>query len=307
MNESASSTASAPAGYATREPTHAPPWHELVVWDVFFNALTTGIFSVAAVGELARPAAFAPVGVWAYPLALVLLLVDLTLLVLDLGDKLKFHHMLRVFKPSSPMSLGTWCLTLYSLPLTALVALDALVLVGLLRADEPALGWVRAALLVAGIPFAFGSMAYKGVLFSTSAQPGWKDARWLGAYHVASAFALGAATLLALAALTDQASAARMLRPAVTILIVAQVVPLSLLLIELRPTLGRAYRTAHLRAATVGWIGFGIVIPRLLLRLDGAIPAVVAAVAVLAAGWIIRQLVITLPHRLAHPRSGTAR
>ena len=31
------------------------------------------------------------------------------------------------------------------------------------------------------------------MLFSTTAQPGWRDARWLGAYHTASSVALGAA------------------------------------------------------------------------------------------------------------------
>ena len=62
----------------------------------------------------------------AYPIALVLLFADLVCLVLDLGDPLRFHHMLRVFKPSSPMSLGTWCLTIYSLPLTVAAALSLL-------------------------------------------------------------------------------------------------------------------------------------------------------------------------------------
>ena len=47
------------------------------------------------------------------------------MLVLDLGDPLRFHHMLRVFKPSSPMSLGTWSLAAYSLPLTLIVAIEA--------------------------------------------------------------------------------------------------------------------------------------------------------------------------------------
>src|SRR4051812_27972715 len=158
-----------PQGYAGRVVTKAPNWHDLVVLDVLFNNLTTGLFLVAAVGELAAPAAFAPVSVWAYPLALALLLIDLSLLVLDLGDPLRFHHMLRVFKPSSPMSLGTWCLTAYSLPLTLLVALDALGLLGVLPGDSAAPGWVRTVLLVAGWPFALGSAAYKGVLFSTTA------------------------------------------------------------------------------------------------------------------------------------------
>ena len=36
-------------------------------------------------------------------------------------------------------------------------------------------------------------MSYKGVLFSTSSQPGWKDARWLGGYLINSALVLGCA------------------------------------------------------------------------------------------------------------------
>ena len=88
--------------------TKAPGWHTLVVFDVLFNNLASGLFLVAAVGELVAPGTFTAVVRWAYPVALVLLLADLACLVLDLGDPLRFHHMLRVFKPSSPMSLGTW-------------------------------------------------------------------------------------------------------------------------------------------------------------------------------------------------------
>ncbi len=119
----ADSTHSTSAGYADRTVTKAPNWHGLVVCDILFNNLATGLFLVAAVGELAAPATFAAVATWAYPIALVLLLADLACLVLDLGDPLRFHHMLRVFKPSSPMSLGTWCLTVFSLVLTAIVAI----------------------------------------------------------------------------------------------------------------------------------------------------------------------------------------
>src|SRR3712207_146991 len=88
-----------------------PDWHGLVAWDMLFNNLTTGLFLVMALGELLLPAAFRPLAPIAYPTALVILLADLVCLTLDLGDPWRFHHMLRVFKPSSPMSLGTWCLT----------------------------------------------------------------------------------------------------------------------------------------------------------------------------------------------------
>src|SRR5205807_7312783 len=88
-------------GYATGPVTKLPPWHGIVAWDLLFNNLTTGLFLVAAISDLAAPEDFASVARVAYPIALVFLVIDLLCLVLDLGDPLRFHHMLRVFKPSS--------------------------------------------------------------------------------------------------------------------------------------------------------------------------------------------------------------
>ena len=116
----------AQSGYANMPVTKVPGWHGIIAWDALLNGMATGLFLAAAVSELAAPAVFMRVAKVAYPVALALLLVDLGLLVLDLGDPLRFHHMLRVFKPSSPMSLGTWCLTIFSLPLTAAAALSLL-------------------------------------------------------------------------------------------------------------------------------------------------------------------------------------
>src|SRR3954453_325821 len=90
------------AGYAAGPVTKAPAWHGLVAWDMLFNNLTTGLFLVAALGELAAPDAFCPRAKMACPLALALLLTDLVCLVPGLGDPSPFHHMLRVFKPTSP-------------------------------------------------------------------------------------------------------------------------------------------------------------------------------------------------------------
>src|SRR5277367_6920381 len=118
-------------GYANIPVTKVPGWHGIIAWDALLNGMAMGLFLAAAVCELAVPAVFTPVAKVAYPVALVLLLVDLVLLVLDLGDPLRFHHMLRVFKPSSPMSLGTWCLTIFSLPLTAAAGLSLLSEIGI--------------------------------------------------------------------------------------------------------------------------------------------------------------------------------
>src|SRR5215468_4338294 len=113
-------------GYESMTVTKVPDWYGMIAWDALLNGMATGLFMAAAVSELAAPAVFTPVAKIAYPVALVLLLVDLGLLVLDLGDPLRFHHMLRVLKLRSPMSVGTWCLTIFSLPLTAAAALSLL-------------------------------------------------------------------------------------------------------------------------------------------------------------------------------------
>src|SRR3984893_2085514 len=249
------SSAPTNSGYAAEQPTKAPPWHGLVAWDLLFNGMTTGLFLVAAISELAKPDLFAPIAKAAYPLALALLIVDLLCLVLDLGDPLRFHHMLRVFKPTSPMSLGTWCLTIYSIPLTVATA------VSLFPADWAALAWVRKGAIVLGLLPALGSAVYKGVLLSTNSQPGWRDARWLGGYLTNSALLLGCAQMLALAVLMGQERAAAILRTALGLLLVLNVIPLGLLLANLRPVLARICTRKQLWRFGLLALGGGTVIP----------------------------------------------
>jgi hypothetical protein len=278
------------SGYANSPVTKAPDWHGLVAWDLLFNNLTTGLFLVAATSELAAPAVFTPVAKVAYPVALVLLLADLVCLVLDLGDPLRFHHMLRVFKPSSPMSLGTWCLTIYSFPLTVAAALS------LLPEEGMAIEWARRLAVVLGLLPALGSAAYKGVLLSTNAQPGWRDARWLGGYLTNSALLLGCAELLALAVWMGQESAAAILRAALGLLLVINVIPLGLLLANLWPVLARIYTREQLLRVGMLTLGGGTLIP-LGLVLVGVSPPLMlgAGVFILLGSLVIRFLIIRIP------------
>lgn len=284
-------------GYADREVTQPPNWHHLVVWDVLFNATTTGLFLAAAVGELCRPDLLRPVAPYAYLIALVVLVMDLFSLVWDLGHKTRFHHMLRVFKLSSPMSLGTWCLTAYSGPLTLICLLEVAVLIDLVPGDAAWVHPVRVTLLVLGLPVAFGSAAYKGVLFSTSSQPGWRDARWLGAYHTASAVMLGVGVLFALAVAVGDSALAALAGPAFGLLLMLQFVPLTLLFIEMRPALAKAYGLANVNGAFAGvavalWPFAG-------QALYGSRVALGLAAVALAFGlsYAVRHVVVLLPHK----------
>ncbi len=285
------------SGYAAGPVTKAPNWHGLVSLDVLFNNLAAGLFLVAAVGELAAPSTFAAVAKVAYPIALVFLLIDLALLVADLGDPLRFHHMLRVFKPSSPMSLGTWCLTVFSLPLAVLTA--NIVLPGGGAARE----WVHWAAVIAGLPPALGAAVYKGVLFSTSAQPGWKDARWLGGYLTNSALLLGCTGLLALSVLTGHEQATAVLRPALILLLLLNAVVLGLLTADLRAALAGGSRSRELARVAAGALAVGTLLPLCLLLVSAGAVVLLGAVALILAGsLIIRFLIVRLPHAVAeHP------
>jgi len=278
------------SGYANMPVTKAPGWHGMIAWDALFNGMATGLFMAAAVSELAAPAIFTPVAKVAYPVALLLLLIDLGMLVLDLGDSLRFHHMLRVFKPRSPMSVGTWCLTIFSLPLTAAAALSLLAEMGM------DFKWARVLAVIAGLLPALGSAAYKGVLLSTNAQPGWKDARWMGGYLTNSALLMGCAELLVLSGLMGQTEATAILRTAFIVLLVLNMIPLGLLFANLQPTHARLYtREQQWRVGVV--IAAGTLIPLGLTLLNRSLPFIVVAVIILLSdSWVVRFVYVKIPH-----------
>jgi Ni/Fe-hydrogenase subunit HybB-like protein len=282
-------------GYLGIDVTKPPDWHGLVTLDLLFNNLTTGLFLVAASGELAWPGLVGPVARLAYPIALVFLTVDLVCLVLDLGSPTRFHHMLRVFKPTSPMSLGTWSLTAYSLPLTVIVGVDLLVWLGWLP-GSPAVELSRKVILALGLVPAFGSAVYKGVLFSTSSQPGWRDARWLGAYLVNSALTYGVAGLDVLALASSRPSAP--IRWALAVLLASNLLVLCLLALDLRATLARLHGPKGMALLATLAAGVGVLAPlALVLISDGLLAASVGLAGCLAGGLAWRHAIVMIPHQ----------
>jgi hypothetical protein len=278
-------------GYENTLITKVPGWHGIIAWDALLNGMATGLFLAAAVSELAAPAVFMHVAKVAYPVALVLLLIDLGLLVLDLGDPFRFHHMLRVFKPGSPMSVGTWSLTIFSLPLTAAAGLSLLALLGF------DFEWARILAVVLGLVPGFCSAAYKGVLLSTNAQPGWKDARWLGGYLTNSALLMGCGEFLVLSTLTGQTQASAILRTAFIVLLLLNVIPLGLLFANLHPTHAQLYTRAQQWRVGVLIFATGMLIPLALTLLNGGLVLILGAlIFLLFESWLIRAVYVKIPH-----------
>ncbi len=105
------------------------------------------------------------------------------LLILDLGRPGRFYNMLRIVKPRSPMSTGSWCLTIFGALGTAAVGADLLER----RRTARAIGAANA--VVGGY---LGS--YTAVLLASTAVPLWARSRLLlGPIFVSTAVLTGAA------------------------------------------------------------------------------------------------------------------
>jgi formate-dependent nitrite reductase membrane component NrfD len=175
--------------------------------------------------------------------------LSLAALVADLGRPARFLNMLRVFKPTSPMSVGTWILTAYAPAAMASAACD---LTGLFPAAGTA-ATGAAALLGPAVA------SYTGVLVADTAVPAWHDAhRELPFLFVSSAATAAAGLGLACAADGESEPVRRLALLGGA----AELAAGQWLEARLEPVVGRAYREgkagALLRAAKALTVAGGV-------------------------------------------------
>ncbi|OLF17270.1 polysulfide reductase [Actinophytocola xanthii] len=159
--------------YYDRPVLKPPVWEWKIPAYLFTGGLSAGSAMLGAGADLTgRPGLrrAARVG------ALGSLVASMYLLVADLGRPERFLHMLRVAKPSSPMSVGTWILVAYG-PGAALAGAAELV-PPRLRATRPGrlLRWAARPAGLSAAAFAPGVASYTAVLLSHTAVPAWHEA-----------------------------------------------------------------------------------------------------------------------------------
>ncbi|MFI5286267.1 MAG: NrfD/PsrC family molybdoenzyme membrane anchor subunit [Candidatus Dormibacteria bacterium] len=161
--------------YYGRPVVKASPWQSDIPAYLFLGGLAAGSSLLAAGADLRKLPELRRVARLG---ALVSVTAGTAALIHDLGKPGRFVNMLRVAKPTSPMSVGTWILTAYG-PMAGLAGTSELA--RMLPRPLPVVGRLLdigarpAGLLAAALAPALAS--YTGVLLADTATPAWHAAR----------------------------------------------------------------------------------------------------------------------------------
>jgi len=196
------------ASYYGRPVLKPPVWNDDIAYYFFLGGLSAGCSLLGAgADQTGRPALRRGTRL----AALGSIAAGSYYLIHDLGRPERFHHMLRVIKPTSPMSVGTWIIAAYG-PAAGLAAISELLPDGVRRT---ALGRVvdalarPAGLAAAGLAPAVAS--YSSVLLSQTAVPAWHEAHEELPFIFTASAAASAGGLGMIVAPVNQAAPARRL------------------------------------------------------------------------------------------------
>jgi formate-dependent nitrite reductase membrane component NrfD len=153
-----------PRSYYGRPVIKPPIWKPEIPWYGFFGGLGG---ASSALGAAASWSGNEPLARRAWAAAFGAISISPVLLTLDLGKPERFLNMLRVFKVTSPMSMGAWLLAANGV---AVVPAAAANLVGVPRRGRRA---AEATAAILGLPLT----TYTAALLSNTVVPVWSEAR----------------------------------------------------------------------------------------------------------------------------------
>ena len=291
-----------------------PLWEWWIVGYFFLGGIAGGAYFTSAIIELVGRPEDRPIARMGYYIAFPLALVCALFLTLDLGQPLRFWHMVvysRTFLPwpvwDSPISVGAYALLLFGL-FSFLSFVDALVETGRLPwapLRERYSGTPRRIYSILGAISGFFLASYTGVLLATTHIPAWSTNPLLGALFLASGASTGmAAVALGLALNRDSLGVASpggwaRLKQADTIAMIVEIVLLVLFL----ALLGAAARPLLTGVNGVLLIGgvliLGIVLPLAMQFIPGFQRArtstnmtVLVSALILLGGLIMRTVLV---------------
>ncbi|MBV9200079.1 MAG: polysulfide reductase NrfD [Alphaproteobacteria bacterium] len=169
-------------------------WGGLVSGYIFIAGVGGSAQIIATAADFARDPRLAPVIRQGRYIALGAAILGAPLLIIDLHTPQRWYNMLRIFRRTSPMSIGTWVLMSFGLSSFAVAALQYVS--GRLRRPSRTM---QTTMKLLEVPAALTGMAmstYTGALLSATSTPLWAAAPCqIAALFGASAMASGTAAL----------------------------------------------------------------------------------------------------------------
>ena len=257
-----------------------PFWEWEIALYFFFEGVSAGSFLLCSAAELVGGNRYRDLIRKGRFLSFATLLPCPPLLIADLGRPERFHHMLRIFKRTSPMNHGAWALSGYG----AIAALaTGLELLG----DK---GRRLSALL--GAPFAFTMVSYPGVLLSTTSIPVWAHTHVLGSLFAASSMSSAASALVLLTNDSKDETTHKALVRFEDMASAAEAITLCAYLGSAKKAARPLLKGKQSKLFLLGAIGAGIVAPFLLRRsrskrVSGVIAPLLTIAGSLALKWSI--------------------
>ncbi len=290
-------------------------WGIYIISYFFLGGIAAGAYFTAALAEIfggKEDRELAKVG---YYIAFPLVLVCGVLLIVDLGQPLRFWELFitpndaspigwsPMFKAQSPIQIGSYALLGFGF-FSFLSLLDVWVEEQRIRFAplQKFYNVVPRKLYAAlGVLFGWFLAGYTGVLVTTTAQPMWAETNWIGALFVASAASTGAAAIALVLAIRNRQQDAdaglRLTRLDNTALIVE--IAMLVIVLATATTMARALTSGPLAIVFWSFIAVGIAVPLLLQArssLGGAEPPrnllALAAVLVLIGGFLVRYMIV---------------
>ena len=194
--------------YYGQQVLKSPVWNWMIAAYLFSGGLSAGSAMLAAGADLTGRPGLCRISRLG---ALASLAASMYFLVADLGRPERFHHMLRVAKPSSPMSMGTWILSAYG-PGAGLAGAAELMPSQVRRTFVgKVLGSLARPAGLSAAAVAPGVASYTAVLLSQTAVPAWHEAHpYLPFVFTGSAAASGGGLGMLLAPASEAGPARRM-------------------------------------------------------------------------------------------------
>jgi formate-dependent nitrite reductase membrane component NrfD len=302
-----------------------PVWGWWIIGYFFLGGIAAGAYFMATlidlVGKKEEDHEISRVG---FRIAFPLIVVCAVFLTVDLEKPDRFWHMMfksevvenawetkswgelihaPLFKYWSPMSIGSWALTLFG-------ACSFLSFLESFRRHPRTTGLIHRCFQIIGCVVGFFVASYTGALLTATNQLVWSDTPWVAPLFLASAASTGIAVMFLLGGRSVSESSLARLERADTWAIGLEFLVFLVFLESLDGLLGPVWQTVNGKILIAGTLTLGLVIP-ILIHLSGGIHKksglVAASISVLIGGFMLRYgMVNTAQELLAHPSPALA-